>query len=153
MRDIKFRAWDVESKEMTLPNDILEVLVSMKNEVYAMVKGRNETLGGINRDNTILMQYTGLKDKNGVEIYEGDIVKYYDFWDELTGGREKGQQRICRVEYVGSGFLVVQGDEDGYEQDLFMVKINDDDLEVIGNIYENPELLGEEDKERGFYYA
>src|SRR5699024_1561454 len=125
MRDIKFRAWDVESNEMTLPNDILEVLVSMKNEVYAMVKGRNETLGGINRDNTILMQYTGLKDSNDIEIYEGDII--WDAHAEIHG----------KVVFDEGAFCV---EWDTHIEHLFEV-VTDGYAEVVGSIYENPELM------------
>lgn len=126
-REIKFRAWDVESNEMTLPNDILEVLVSMKNEVYAMVKGRNETLGGINRNNTILMQYTGLKDKNGTEIYEGDIVS-----DSINGG-------LGEVFFDEGCFLIDWEDE--FTTITLHQNIREFGVEVAGNIHENPELL------------
>src|SRR5699024_4231213 len=134
MREIKFRAWDVESNEMTLPSDIIEVLVSMKNEVYAMVKGRNETLGGINRDNTILMQYTGLKDKNGTEIYEGDILS-----TDLS--------RPYLIVEFRNGEFMYQCHDSGRNYFDFMepanerLKSNTKYHEVIGNIYENPKLL------------
>jgi|SRR5699024_1529391 len=131
MRDIKFRAWDVESNEMTLPNDILEVLVSMKNEVYAMVKGRNETLGGINRDNTILMQYTGLKDRNGTEIYEGDVVEYYD--SSIKSDVISPVSWRAPMFVVDSGLLYFKSKE---ANKVF-------DGRVIGNIFENRELLEE----------
>ena len=132
-REIKFRAWDVESNEMTLPNDILEVLVSMKNEVYAMVKGRNETLGGINRDNTILMQYTGLKDNNGTEIYEGDILS-------------TDLDRPYLIVEFRNGAFMYQCHDNGKDYYDFMATTGENSNftkyhEVIGNIFENPELL------------
>ena len=68
-----------------------------------------------------IMQYTGLKDKNGVEIYEGDIVKSLGVSDYCFGVRP--------VEYIGSSFTIK-----GYGLCERLV-------EVIGNIYENPELL------------
>lgn len=84
------------------------------------------------------MQYTGLKDKNGKEIYEGDIVETHGYKKELGGEAEIYPIRSA-VEFdtglwseqgfIGSGFTWSHG--------------YDDHREVIGNIYENPELLKE----------
>lgn len=73
-------------------------------------------------------QYTGLKDKNGKRIFEGDIV------DILTENEEIGV-----VEYEDGGFLV---SADGFCVD-FHANINGADLDVIGNIHDNPEMLKE----------
>ena len=68
----------------------------------------------------VLMQYTGLKDKNGKEIYEGDILKYtFD-----------GEEKIDYIEYQGNMFTYHNAVRWSLQED-----------EVIGNIYENPELL------------
>jgi uncharacterized phage protein (TIGR01671 family) len=69
----------------------------------------------------VLMQYTGLKDKNGVEIYEGDIVRFLDI---------DGVDSVTEVEFREGGFYPFAPD--------FIHWCN---VEVIGNIYENPELL------------
>lgn len=74
-----------------------------------------------------LGQFTGLTDKNGTKIFEGDIV------DILTENEEIGV-----VDYDDGGFLV---NADGFCVD-FHANINGTDLEVIGNIHDNPELLG-----------
>jgi len=98
MREIKFRAWNNAEKKMYPEvEDIRE-----RYEIY-------------------LMQYTGLKDKNGQEIYEGDILKF-----NTKGGNEM----IYEVKWRGKGFKPTRMSED-----------NQEEIEIIGNIYENPELL------------
>ena len=75
-------------------------------------------------------QYTGLKDKNGVEIHEGDIVKY------VTNYYGKRQERQKVVEWIDDM------QDDSFGEPLSMgYRFHGDELEVIGNIYENPELL------------
>jgi uncharacterized phage protein (TIGR01671 family) len=76
----------------------------------------------------ILMQYTGLKDKNGVEIYEGDVVEAKGYYQDKY-----------IIEWVYDGWEIFDG-KDGVVADFDEWE----KLEVIGNIYENPELL--EDK-------
>jgi uncharacterized phage protein (TIGR01671 family) len=123
MREIKFRAWDKNLNKMDY-NPIIDGI-----EVGAI---------GINNffDNSqIPMQYTGLKDKNGKEIYEGDIV------------RAKWIFSSCRgvIEYVPKTMQFMLREKDN---DLHSLsgewKIKDGlkvEIEVIGNIYENPEFI------------
>lgn len=112
MREIKFRFYDNKDKEMIAPT---------KNERKDIIFEKWE----FNPKASELMQYTGLKDKNGTEIYEGDIVQ--------TGwqGNEKGV-----VVFESSTYCVDSGN--GY-----MYFNHPESYEVIGNIYENPELLGD----------
>ena len=79
-----------------------------------------------------IMQFTGLKDKNGKEVYEGDIVSYYQPFAKRT------DTHIVKWDDRWACFgLFENGNEWCKENDWMKIK----DIEVIGNIYENPELL------------
>lgn len=139
----KFRAWARKTKSM------LNALIvdSDSNEIW--------TAGGstYNFDDIILMQCTGLKDKNGKLIYEGDIVKNKGY-EILIISWESKHVGINGWEFgTGyTGFVAKTGNDDaddeisGISQTFCNFNYGDTDLyadnfEIIGNIYENPELL------------
>lgn len=134
MRELKFRAWDKLDKEFTHNIDCL-LDISVPERVFVL-----DDEGG----ELIIEQYTGLKDKNGKEIYEGDIVEQFvcgvkTFKDKPCGRRTIWQVRwneeeCCFELHYLSGSLF---------GDSLMNK--DDEFEVIGNIHENPELLEEKE--------
>jgi hypothetical protein len=112
-RVIKFRGWDKETKCMYIPIDL------------SMPKKHWNWLG--ERD-VPLMQFTGLLDKNGREIYEGDILT--DDENDLFRVGWNDQNAMFSCDLIGA---------DGKAYDEFSIEKVDG--EIIGNIYENPELL------------
>lgn len=125
MREIKFRAWLKEESRMAEVSDIS--FIGEEIDVYGE-EGCLEGWWGLNYIE--LMQYTGLKDKNGVEIYEGDIVEYKDFSGGLLLFKEQPKSKgVVKINLAKGIYLKGMGTFEGQK------------VEVIGNIYENPELL------------
>lgn len=128
MREIKYRAWDKINNQLAeLSGVVFEngEIISISTEF--MDHGDHPELHAAPLDSVVLMQYTGLKDKNGVEIYEGDIVRIID-----DGETDIGWGWNEEVIFHNGAFMA--GD------DNLLVNINFRCL-VIGNIYENSELL------------
>ena len=119
-REIKFRAWVESDKAMIQHREVIERAHLQFND-------------SLNHSD-IVMQYTGLKDKNGKEIYEGDITNY---------GEVKWFNSLCwdggGSMHSGFYFDMVQYDPEIQELDYHIGF--DEEIEVIGNIYENPDLL------------
>jgi len=134
MREIKFRAWDKLGKKMLFSKVFHELGSSVESFLafeYPYKHPKHKYMGWNELDLKI-MQYTGLQDKNGKGIYEGDIIEYDPEEDGL--GEEPFVYKDVVI-WKDGGFKEKDTDEW-----LFIDNGNFDDVTVIGNIYENPEL-------------
>lgn len=122
-RDIKFRVWDINKKKFIteVPENIVEANISLDFETRYLKRWFGFKL----------MQYTGLKDKNGKEIFESDLLEYWD--KNIPSNKFK-----VEVVFINGRFtmnhLSTQGIYQDFEEDGYV-------LEVIGNIYEDKKLL------------
>ena len=122
-RIIKFRAWDKEIKVM--------------REWQEISMGSTQPVGYFfSRGDFEIMQFTGLTDKNGKEIYEGDIIRQTGK-HQMTGGNI---EKIWEVKWEEDCFKLMDNNPDGVHFLLGFVKNSIMTFEIIGNIYENPEL-------------
>lgn len=130
MREIKFRAWHKKYKYMARVADISfnRGIVNLNGADISKIEDLE------------LMQYTGLKDKNGVEIYEGDILKYPDNDEKDCIGVVEYGHFNCSCCHAVFGFTTIN--YKGWEIDML---VNDKEqtplYEVIGNVFEDKELL------------
>lgn len=118
MREIKFRVW----------NEELEKMYELRKVNYYGSTGITDTYIGC--DKAAWMQYTGLKDKNGVDIYEGDILTKKSFWPFYIG-------------FENGCFVQIPCNKIKRKNRLEFSRINTyvKEFELVGNIYENPDLV------------
>jgi hypothetical protein len=112
-RDIKFRAWDEHLK-------LMHDWASLKTWDFAAIESQHDIVH--------VMQFTGLKDKDGKEIYEGDIV------------RDTGNEAVREVAWIKNSYGLVTREKYRNVWGAFVSRLPC--LKIIGNIYENPELIG-----------
>jgi len=137
-REIKFRAWNEEDNRWASGLDFkreglfINYNISDNGEFELQA---DYPMRGYGR--FILMQYTGLKDKNDKEIYEGDIVKVPAGW----GDGLLYNSFIGEIQYDAPNFYVNQGININKTGKWSNQEYKWEEIEIIGNIYENPELL------------
>ncbi|WP_434794410.1 hypothetical protein TPDSL_13890 [Terrisporobacter petrolearius] len=140
MRDIKFRFWNG-----TCMNELDDLYMFEEDGMHSFEDGARYY-------NYIFMQYTGLKDKNGKEIYEGDILSYKHI--EYTDCSKEEIEDIEKEVLIGlityrplASIIKPYGENvkcfgyDNINKECLVIDLESEELEVIGNIYENPELL------------
>lgn len=128
MKEIKFRAWDKVTKIMAEVTGLKTGFTDDSIKIWYINRDGEEMFCNPQKSDIELMQYTGIKDKNGIDICTGDIVKC----DYFTGV----------VEYrENAGIYVIGNKELEKCITFFDIHMGRGKVEVIGNIYENSELL------------
>lgn len=146
MRVIKYRVWDKDLNKMHICGEnVHDSMQFLDNQAcyYNLQNGCGSLPEEIGEGTYELMQFTGLKDKNGQEIYEGDIVKYsrVQYTDcSRTKIEAMAPPIVGEVYYSNSLWLGIKNKNDTGR--VFMPgTIDSEEFEIISNIYENPEML------------
>lgn len=141
MREIKYRVFDSRTNQMSRDFVFINFITKTMG-FYAINSLGEKKIFERDMDNFPIMQYTGLKDKNNVEIFEGDIIRSHN-------SRQGEKIEDYEVIYVGSGFCIksLKENEIHNKGTLYSFALYSDNIDflkddyIIGNIYENQELL------------
>jgi uncharacterized phage protein (TIGR01671 family) len=140
--NLKFRAWDKKAKKWLLGYEYPNLGgFSLFGECMLLGEWSrilndyvlNPEMHNHGEDDLVVTQFTGLHDCNGKEIYEGDIVK----WNHACNSEDNGIDEVIFRDGL-FGFKIEKG---GYSLEAFTRELDNIFIEVIGNIYEHPELL------------
>jgi uncharacterized phage protein (TIGR01671 family) len=136
--------WDTEENKILNP-ETYHIDFFDSEEIFV-----KDTVNCRSKKYVELMQYTGLKDKNGKEIYEGDILAIPSIWHESIlddgSGPDEPYTQLVEMEFRDGCFGCVMEADSYFSDRFYSIKeiteeITDEPIEVIGNIYENPELI------------
>lgn len=138
MREFKFRIWDENLKKFLKNTEYKDFAINTQGQVYC-ISGYFDNAKVDEYDGVEISQYTGLKDKNGVEIYEGDIIKAKTVMVDMPIWIGEVMRECdfygldCNQE---TGWVIVDK-----KLNSCMAFYPNQDREIIGNIYENEDLL------------
>lgn len=127
MREIKFRAWDNVNKIML--DDVTTGTITICD------KGNKS----YSKD-CIFMQYTGLQDRTDRDIFEGDIARIEDYYENVRIGIIAFDSGTYKLQNTRQSFYYEFGSDAEYDWES-IENVDEDNIEILGNIYENPELL------------
>ena len=140
-REIEYRGQDKDNN--WVHGDLIHGVNAKKGNLYILPLERNlayapncDTLDGVKIENKTIGQFTGLRDKNGVKIYEGDILKIKETQFQIGGLH---QVAFYEDRYIT--YSILYNDIDQANKHPLAYQIEYADAHVIGNIYDNPELL------------
>lgn len=127
MREIKFRVWDKDEKcWVSFVDDTYDYVWALTLDGQFIYTSKDRIYP---QEHWVMTQYTGLKDKQGIEIYEGDIVDYNNKF-----------KLLIEFSDVNASFIAKRVSDETMLMN-FRKNMAEERLEVIGNVYENPELL------------
>ena len=129
---LEFRVWDIDAKRMIFPDK------GYQGHYILTLSGKFLNLqNGVGGNEVEVMQYTGLKDRNGVKVYEGDILQE-NITEEMAA---VGSSANVGEVYFAVGTFFIDGDGPIYNHVYSNSPEILEDYKVIGNVFETPELL------------
>ena len=156
MKEVKYRIWDKRNQVMYTPEFVSSFDFECK---CAWVKAVGKGGRWLYFKDAEILQYTGLKDKNGTEIFENDILRVWHEDEYVpnrdSGGgiidydRKRGFSQLGKISFEGCSFeYKTAKTTDGRHEEIHMPIDWLMDYEVVGNFYENPELLSNQDSSK-----